>query len=118
MEEELKEGQRPKIAATINEYFMPAEKRPAECDSDGEQVTYLPVWIAQAEIRAEKDKMNFSLRTVKAAEIDEEGMRGFDEFAKKYRAGLAAEKAAVGKHCQHCSQSGHPGHIQILQLLR
>ena len=26
---------------------------------------------------------------------DEEGMRGFDEFAKKYRAGLAAEKAAV-----------------------
>ena len=76
MEEELKEGQRPKIAATINEYFMPAEKRPAECDSDGEQVTYLPVWIAQAEIRAEKDKMNFSLRTVKAAEIDEEDMRG------------------------------------------
>ncbi len=26
---------------------------------------------------------------------DENGMRGFDEFAKKYRAGLAAEKAAV-----------------------
>ena len=84
MEEELKEGQRPKIAATINEYFLPAEKRPAECDSDGEQVTYMPVWIAQAEIRAEKDKMNFSLRTVKAAEIDEEDMRGttvrWDEY--------------------------------------
>lgn len=76
MAEELKEGQRPNIAATINEYFKPAEKRPAECDSDGEQVTYIPVWIAQAEIRAEKDKYNFSLRTVKAAEIDEEDMRG------------------------------------------
>ncbi len=84
MEEELKEGQRPTIAATINEYFLPAEKRPAECDSDGDQVTYRPVWIAQAEIRAEKDKYNFSLRTVKAAEIDEDDMRGttvrWDEY--------------------------------------
>ena len=76
MEEELKEGQRPTIAATINEYFRPAEKRPSECDSDGAQVTYRPVWIAQAEIRAEKDRYNFSLRTVKAAEIDEDDMRG------------------------------------------
>ena len=76
MEEELKEGQRPNIAATINEYFLPAEKRPAECDSDGAQVTYRPVWIAQAEIRAEKEKYNFSLRSVKAAKIDEDDMRG------------------------------------------
>ena len=84
MEEELKEGQRPNIAATINEYFMPAGKRPAECDSDGAQVTYIPVWIAQAEIRAEKDKYNFSLRTVKAAEIEDDDLRGtsvrWDEY--------------------------------------
>ena len=76
MEEELKEGQRPNIAATINEYFMPAQKRPADCDSDGAQVTYIPVWIAQAEIRAEKEKYNFSLSTVKAAEIADDDLRG------------------------------------------
>lgn len=76
MEEDLKEGQRPNIANTINEYFMPVEKRPAECDSDGAQVTYVPVWIAQAEITAEKEKYNFSLRSVKAAEISDDDMRG------------------------------------------
>ena len=76
MAEEKKEGQRPIIASTINEYFMPAEKRPSECDSDGSQVTYIPVWIAQAEIRAEKEKYNFSLRTVKAAKIEDEDLRG------------------------------------------
>ena len=76
MEEEIKEGQRPTIAATINEYFMPAEKRPAECDSDGAQVTYIPVWIAQAEVRAEKAKYSFSLKSVKAAEIADEDLRG------------------------------------------
>ena len=74
--EEIKEGQRPTIAATINEYFMPAEKRPAECDSDGEQVTYIPVWIAQAEVRAEKAKYSFSLKSIKAAEIADDDLRG------------------------------------------
>ena len=76
MEEEIKEGQRPTIAATINEYFMPAEKRPAECDSDGSQVTYIPVWIAQAEVRAEKAKYSFSLKSVRAAEIADDDLRG------------------------------------------
>ena len=74
--EEIKEGQRPTIAATINEYFMPAEKRPAECDSDGSQVTYIPVWIAQAEVRAEKAKYSFSLKSIKAAEIADDDLRG------------------------------------------
>ena len=73
--EENHEGQRPNIAATINEYFRVAEKRPDECDSDG-AVTYIPAWIAQAEIRAEKEKYSFSLRTVKAAEIQDEDIRG------------------------------------------
>ena len=74
--EEVKDGQRPAVPATINEYFLPAEKRPADCDSDGKLVTYRPVWIAQAETLAEKEKYNFSLRTVKAAKIDEDDMRG------------------------------------------
>ena len=73
--EENKEGQRPTIAATINEYFMPATKSPAECESDG-AVTYIPVWIAQAEVRAEKAKYSFSLKSVKAAKIEDEDLRG------------------------------------------
>ena len=74
MEENL-EGQRPSIAATINEYFLPAEKSAADCDSDG-AVTYIPSWIAQAEVRAEKEKYNFSLRTITAAKIDDDDIRG------------------------------------------
>lgn len=69
------EKQRPEVPATINEYFMPIAKRPRECDSDG-QVTSRPVWIAQAEVRGKREKYNFSTKTVKAAEINEDDMRG------------------------------------------
>ena len=79
MEETNNEGKRPEIAATINEYFMPTSGRPEGT------ITYIPSWIAQAEVRAEKEKYSFSLRTQKAYEIEDENIRGtsirWDDYA-------------------------------------
>lgn len=67
----------PEIAATINEYYMPASKSASECGADADaHITYIASWIAQAEVSAEKPKYNISIKSDRAALIDDENIRG------------------------------------------
>ncbi len=70
MEDTNAEGKRPDIPVTISEYYMPTAGHTAGT------ITYIPSWIAQAEVRAEKEKYSFSLRKLKACEITDENIRG------------------------------------------
>lgn len=74
--EQKNDGTKPEIAATIGEYYLRTTKSPADVDSDGALMTYLPVWFAQAEYRITQRKYDLDLKDYKAAIIEEEEIRG------------------------------------------
>lgn len=75
--DKVKEGGRPSIPATINEYFMRSSKTAEECGMAADSpVTYVPSWIAQAEIHVSQRKFNLNTSIEKAALIEEENVKG------------------------------------------
>lgn len=74
--EQKVDGTKPEIAATIGEYYLRTAKSPADVDSDGALLTYLPAWFAQAEYRITQRKYDLDLKDFKAAMIEEEEIRG------------------------------------------
>lgn len=75
-EQKKQDGTRPEIAATIGEYYLRTVKSPADVDSDGALITYMPAWFAQAEYRITQRKYNMDMTDRKAAIIDEDEIRG------------------------------------------
>ena len=74
--QEVPEGTKPEIASTIGEYYRKVSKTDVEADAASEQVTYRPVWIAQAEVRIIQAKYNLDFVSKKASMIPDPDIRG------------------------------------------
>lgn len=75
-EAEISEGSKPVIASTINEYYRRSAKSAADCGASSDQLTYVPVWFAQTEIRIFQRKYNLDFTEKKAAMIEDQDIRG------------------------------------------
>ena len=91
------EGTKPEIAANINEYYRRAEKIAAEVGAPAEEITYIPVWIAQAEARILQPKYNLDFIDKKAVLIDEPDIRGVSINWREYETEPFDEKTVQSR---------------------
>lgn len=72
----ISDGSKPVVASTINEYYRRSEKSPADVGASSDQITYIPVWYAEAETRIFQRKYNLDFSVKKAALVDDPELRG------------------------------------------
>ncbi len=75
-EMEAKDGARPAVAATINEYFVKTTKKPSDVGATNGDITYMAFFMAQAEAKVVQKDFNLKTSIQKAAKIDDDSIHG------------------------------------------